>query len=77
LKNVRPEPLPNKDLKVKVNKQKPNITSARTVAGSEQKLKLPTSRHNIAKPFDRRSLFIYVGSSSRQQIFQQVFSSLF
>jgi len=37
LKNVRPEPQPNKNAKDEVNKQKPNrITSAETTADSDK-----------------------------------------
>ena len=51
LKIVSPEPQPNKNTKVEVNKQKPNkITSAETDADSDKMMKLTTSSHHIAKP---------------------------
>jgi len=50
LKNVRPEPQPNKNTKDEANKQKPNrITSAETAADSDKMPKLTTSSHHIAK----------------------------
>ena len=52
LKNVRPEPQPNKNTKDEANKQKPNrITSAETAADSDKMPKLTTSSHHIAKPY--------------------------
>jgi hypothetical protein len=51
LKNVRPEPQPNKNTKDEANKQKPSrIMSAETAADSDKMLKLTTSSHHIAKP---------------------------
>ena len=44
LKNVRPQPQPNKNTKGEVNKQKPNrIPSAETAADSELQPKITTS----------------------------------
>jgi hypothetical protein len=59
LKNVRPEPLPNKITKDEDNKQKPiGVCPARTTAAMLLKLKLTTSSHHSTKPHVSRSLFV-------------------
>ena len=55
LKNVRPEPQPNNDLKVQDKNKKPNSNpSAGTTADSELQPKLSMSCPTIAKPYVRR-----------------------
>jgi len=69
LKNVRPALLLIRNKKATGNKQIPiRIPSAQTEVDSDQKLKLPTSRHHIAKPFvNCRFFFAFLEQKNHQR----------
>jgi len=69
LKNVRPALLLIRNKKATGNKQIPiRIPSVQTEVDSDQKLKLATSRHHIAKPFvNCRFFFAFLEQKNHQR----------